>query len=170
MKTIETFTDCHIKTCRCPTGGLFWKSLVPFFRGTYASSVGFKMKTLRKSVLKENVKTKTNSSFAVKATERSNHSLLLPIWWTRFSGICAIMGLKDLNWLCKHMKTSEAANLVFQWIFLLNSVKAEVFHVSIVKGALLGMRKFLESLLKMMKNAYYFILNALAVLKILVFI
>ena len=28
-------------------------------------------------------------------------------------------------------KTSEAANLVFQWIFVLNSVKHKFFHVSI---------------------------------------
>ena len=50
LKTFETFTDCHIKTCRSLNGGLFWKSLVPYFRRTYALSVGFKMKTLRKSV------------------------------------------------------------------------------------------------------------------------
>ena len=31
-----------------------------------------------------NVKTKTNSNFAVKVTERSNHSILLPIWWITF--------------------------------------------------------------------------------------
>ena len=31
-----------------PNGGLFWKSLVPFFTRTYALSVGFKMKPLRK--------------------------------------------------------------------------------------------------------------------------
>ena len=30
-------------------------------------------------------------------------------------------------------KTSEAANLVFQWIFLLNSLKHKIFPVSIVK-------------------------------------
>ena len=53
-----------------------------------------------------NVKTKTNSSFAVKVTERSNHSFLLSIWW-----ICVNI-----------LKTSEAANLVFQWIFVLNQV------------------------------------------------
>ena len=48
LKTFKTFTDCHIKTCRY--GGLFWKSLVPFFRRIYALSVGFKMKSLIKSV------------------------------------------------------------------------------------------------------------------------
>ena len=31
-------------------GGLFWNSLTPFFRRIYALSVGFKMKTLRKTI------------------------------------------------------------------------------------------------------------------------
>ena len=36
-------------------GGLFWKFLVPLFRRTYAVSVGFKMKPLKKrfSVLRQ---------------------------------------------------------------------------------------------------------------------
>ena len=34
-------------------------------------------------------------------------------------------------------KTSEAANLVFQWIFVLNSVKHRFFHVSIVNTKIL---------------------------------
>ena len=40
---------------------------------------------------------------------------------SHFSEICTIMELKEINWLCKHM--SDAANLAFQWIFVLNSVK-----------------------------------------------
>ena len=32
----------------------------------------------------------------------------------RFSDICTIIGLKELNGLCKHTKTSEESNLVFQ--------------------------------------------------------
>ena len=36
-------------------------------------------------------------------------------------------------------KTWEAANLVFQWIFLLNSVKHKFFHVSIVKKYFIGL-------------------------------
>ena len=47
---------------------------------------------------------------------------------SRFSNICTIMELKELNWV-NLWKTSEAANLVFQWIF---SVKHKFFHVSIV--------------------------------------
>ena len=81
-KTFETFTDCHIKTCRCLNGGLFWKSLAPLFRRPYGLSVGFKVKTLKKAF--SNVKTKTNSNFAAKVTERSNHSFLLSIWWFTF--------------------------------------------------------------------------------------
>ena len=71
-----------------------------------------------------NVKTKTNSSVAVKVTERSNHSFLLYTWWIKFFKTfvridCVAVG-----------KTSEAANFVFQWIF---PVKYKFCHVSIVK-------------------------------------
>ena len=46
------------------------------------------------------------------------------------------------------------------------------FSLSIFKGALQGLRQFLatESLLKMMKNAFYFTLKALFVLKIIKFL
>ena len=51
---------------------------------------------------------------------------------SRFSDICTIMDLKELN--CVNIwKTSEAANLVFQWIVVLNSIKRKFFHVSIIK-------------------------------------
>ena len=42
------------------------------------------------------------------------------------------MELKGLNWLCKCMKPPEAPNLIFQWIFVLNSIK----HASIVNLAM----------------------------------
>ena len=74
----ETFTDCHIKTCRSLKRRAILKIPSTFFRRTYALSVGFKMKTLRKGVFL-NVKTKTDSSFAVKVTERSNLSFLMSI-------------------------------------------------------------------------------------------
>ena len=42
-----------------------------------------------------------------------------------------------LKWLCKHIKKVRSrANLVFQWIFVLNSVKRKFFRVSIVKKKL----------------------------------
>ena len=103
-------------------GRLLWKSLVLFFRRLYALSVGFEMKTLKKVF--SNVKTKTNSNFAVKVTERSRQS--------HFSDIPMIMEFKELN--CVNIwKMSEAVNLALQWIFVLNSVKHKSFPVSIVK-------------------------------------
>ena len=55
-----------------------------------------------------------------------------------------IMELKELNRLCKHNeKRSEAANLVFQLMFVLNLVKHKFFPVSIVKH-----HKILRSLTK----------------------
>ena len=50
LKTFKISTDCHIKLPDLSNGELFWKSLVPFLGRTYALSVGFKMKPLRKSV------------------------------------------------------------------------------------------------------------------------
>ena len=50
LEMFKTSTDCHIKHADLPNGGLFLKSLVPFFRRTHALSVDFKMKPLRKSV------------------------------------------------------------------------------------------------------------------------
>ena len=81
-------TDCHIKTCRSlrSDGGLFWKSLVAFFRRTYALSVGFKMKHLRKSAF-QCYKTKTSSSFAVKPVKRYFYCLLHE---SPFSNICTL--------------------------------------------------------------------------------
>ena len=48
---------------------------------------------------------------------KSSHSFLLSFWWTRFLEIFTIMELEELNWSCKHMKTSEAANLYFNEFF-----------------------------------------------------
>ena len=47
---------------------------------------------------------------------------------SRFSGISVRIDCVNI-W-----KTSEAANLVFQWIFLLKSVKHKLSHVSIVNS------------------------------------
>ena len=52
LKTFETLTDCHIKTCRFLKRRAILKIPSAVFRRTYALSVGFKMITLRKSVSK----------------------------------------------------------------------------------------------------------------------
>ena len=95
------------------------------------------------------VKTKTNSSFAVKVTGKSNHSFYCLFDESRSSDICTIMELKELNWLCKHMKTSEAANLVLRWIFVLNSVKCKFFHVSILLSTLYRIKRQVGTTLNM---------------------
>ena len=51
LKTFKISTDCHIKTCRSRKQKAILKiPIVPFFRRTYALSIAFKMKLLRKSV------------------------------------------------------------------------------------------------------------------------
>ena len=50
MKTLKIYSDCHIKNADLSNEAPFSKSIVLFFRRTYAFSVGFKMKPLRKSV------------------------------------------------------------------------------------------------------------------------
>ena len=52
LKTFKISTDRYIKHADLSTIGLFWKSLVPFFRRTYVHSAGLKIKPLRKSILK----------------------------------------------------------------------------------------------------------------------
>ena len=49
-KTFKISTACLMKTCSSLNGGLFWKSLVSFLRRTFALSVGFKIKPLRKRI------------------------------------------------------------------------------------------------------------------------
>ena len=130
MKTFKISTDCQIKTCRSLKRGLFWKSLVPFFRRIYALSVGFKVNSLRKSDL----------NFAVKLAERSNHSILLSVWWITFFKhlysvmpstlhntllyylnflVYVIVECIELNWMYKHMekvRSSQAVILVQNWV------------------------------------------------------
>ena len=82
LKTFKSSSDYHIKTWRrTKKGGLFSKSLEPFFSRTYALSVGFKKKP-KKSF--SSVKTKGNPNFAVKLAEKSKHPFLLSIWWIAF--------------------------------------------------------------------------------------
>ena len=52
FKTFNISSDCCIKTCRSLKQGAISKFLVRFCRRTYALSVGFKMKCLRKRVFR----------------------------------------------------------------------------------------------------------------------
>ena len=49
-KRLKLSMTATLKHADLSNGGLFRKSLVPIFRRTYALFVGFKMRTLRKSV------------------------------------------------------------------------------------------------------------------------
>ena len=101
-------------------GGLFWKSLVSFFRRTYTLSVGFKIKTPKKTF--SNVKTKTNSSFAVK--EATIHFYCL-FDESCFPGMYD-KGIKELIWLCKHMKNVRSSQACLSMIFCTEFGKAQV--------------------------------------------
>ena len=113
------------------TEGYFENPWYHFLEEAMLFLLAWKWKLWEKAFSK--VKTKTNLSFAVKGTVRSNHSFLLSIWWVTFlrhlynNRIKRMYdnGLKELNWLCKQMKTSEAVNLVLQWIFVLNKFSKE---------------------------------------------
>ena len=82
LKTFKSFTDCHIKTCRSFKRRAVLNIPSTLFRRIYALSVGFKIKTLRKSVFE--CQDKNQLGLCCKITERSNHSFLLTIWWITF--------------------------------------------------------------------------------------
>ena len=50
LKTFETFSDCHIKTCQSLKRRVILKITSTVFRRTHAPSVRFEMKTPRKVV------------------------------------------------------------------------------------------------------------------------
>ena len=50
LKMFDTFTNCHIETCRSLKRRATLKISSTVFRRTYVISVGFKMKTLRKCI------------------------------------------------------------------------------------------------------------------------
>ena len=88
------------------------------------------MKTLKKAL--SIVKTKTNSRFPIKVTERCNHLFYCLFDASRFSDICTIKELKELNWLRKHMKIVRSSQPSISKNFVLNSAKHKFFHLSIV--------------------------------------
>ena len=105
-------------------GGVFWKSLLQFFRRIYALSVGFKMKTVRKSVFE--CSDKNQLKFWVKVTERnSRHSFLLSIWWITFFRHLNDNGIKR-TWLCELVKNVRNRQPCISMNFCTEFSKAEV--------------------------------------------
>ena len=103
-------------------GGLIWKSLVRVFRRTYALSVGFETKPLRKSVFQ--CKDKNQPKFCRKTYWKVQPFiftvyLMNHIFQTSVLLIRVIQCIIELNWLCKHIKkvrSSQPAILVLNWI------------------------------------------------------
>ena len=51
LKTIKIFTDFNIKICYLSNGGLFWKSLIPFFRRAYPANIPLHGDVLKTSLV-----------------------------------------------------------------------------------------------------------------------
>ena len=102
LKSFKIFSDCHIKVCR----SLKWRAILKipstFFRRTYALSVGFKMKPLRKSVFL----CEDKDQLSCWNPKRSNH-LFISNWWIAFFKHLYSLILWpyiEINWLCKQRK------------------------------------------------------------------
>ena len=119
LKSFKIFSDCNIKAC----WSLKWKAILKIpstiFRRTYALSVSFKMKPLRKRTLL--CEDKDQLSFCWKPcwnAERSNH-LFISNWWIAFLKQLFSLTLWQYNIQklidCVNIgKRSGAAKLVFQ--------------------------------------------------------
>ena len=104
MKTFEISSDCHLKQVDLSNVVLFWKSLVQVFRRTYALSVGFEMKPLRKSVFKRQKQLR----FYCRTCCKEQPFIFCLFSESPFSSICSpwnvTMERIELNWLSKHIK------------------------------------------------------------------
>ena len=112
-------------------GGLFWKSLLPFFTRTYALSVGFKMKPLRKRF--SSVKKKNQPKFCCKTCCKEQPFIFAVYFMNHIFQTSVFLiqdnGMYNRTWLYKHMKnfrSSQPAILVLNWM-------KQFFPVSIVK-------------------------------------
>ena len=117
MKTFRIFGDCQIKSVNLKRK-LFWKLLVPFFRRTYALSVGFNMKPRRKIVFQ---------------CEGRNQLKILTIY--NFSNYVA-MEYIEIKWLCRHKKKVRSSQASFPINFCTELGKTQVFSVIIVNACL----------------------------------
>ena len=53
---------------------------------------------------------------------------------SRFSDICTIIQVKELNWLCKHTKNVKSSQPCISMNFCTELSKEQVFHVSILNS------------------------------------
>ena len=104
------------------TEGYFEK---PFFIRTYAFPVGFKMKTLRKSIFQ-----KPTQVLQWKLLKEAAIHFYCLFDESHFSDICTVMELKDLNSFCKHMKNIRSSQPYISTNFF---SKAQVLSCNIVK-------------------------------------
>ena len=107
----------HKKYADLSNGGLFWKSLVASFRRTYALSVGFKMKPLRKDVFQ--CLDINQTKFCDKTTIYFHCLFDESHFQTSVLSIRDNECIMELNWLWKHIKkvrSSQPAIIVLNWI------------------------------------------------------
>ena len=121
LKTFKISTNCHIKIC-C---SLKWRAIfiIPstVFRRTYALSVGFKMKTLRKSLFQGSYKNQPKFCYKTCCKEQPFiiAFYLMNEFFKHVYFQYVIMECIELNWLCKHMKKvrcNQADILAQNWI------------------------------------------------------
>ena len=122
LKTFKTFTDCHMKICHLSKGGLFWKSLVPFFRKTYTLSVGFEKKPPRKSIFQ--CLNKNQPNFCSKTCWKEQ-PFIFTVYLMNHVFPATVLTKRDnrmhirLRWFCKHIKeirSSQPTDRVLNWI------------------------------------------------------
>ena len=120
LKTFRISSDFHIKTCQSLKRRAILKIPSTVFIRTYALSVGFKMKPLRKSVFL--CKTKTISIFAVNFVQMLKEAT---IHFCLFDESYVAMESIEIYWLCKYNKEVRRSQLLSQGNLILNCRKGE---------------------------------------------
>ena len=94
----------------------------PYFKRTYALSVGFKMKPLQKSVF-----------CLYWNAERSNHSSLSNWWIAFFKHLYSLIMWQytEINWLCKHREKVRSSQACISISSCTELSKTKVFPVSL---------------------------------------
>ena len=73
---------------------------------------------------------KTHSTFVVKVTKEATIHFYCLFYQSRFSDICTIKELKELNWLCKYMENVRSSQLCFSINFCTEFRKAQIEYRS----------------------------------------